>query len=74
MTLRRNGDAVYIDYLRQFSGEKAPRAARGAGKEAATARGGADAGAAAGVAAGGAAGDRQGHWLTEGGAKVCSAV
>lgn len=62
----RNGDAVYIDYLRQFSGEKAPRAARGSGKDAGAARGGADAGAAAG----GAAGGRQGHWLTKGGAKV----
>lgn len=63
--LHRNGDAVYVDYLRQFSGEKAPRAARGTGKTAAAAR--ADGG---GAAAGGDAGKRQGHWLTEAGKKV----
>lgn len=62
---RRNGDLIHVDYLRQFSGEKAPkapRAARGTGarKKAAPKEDG----------GGGAGGASQGHWITEGGAKV----
>ena len=68
--LRRNGDTVYVDYLRQFSGEKAPRAAPG------TARRNADAdGAICETPGGGAAdgGGRKGRWATAGGSKVLSA-
>jgi hypothetical protein len=65
--LCRTGDTIYVDYLRQFSGEKAPRAAPG------TASRSADAGGAHGSTPGGgadAAGSRKGRWSTVGGGKA----
>ena len=59
---------MYVDYLRQFSGEKAPRAARGTGSARNTE--GAPAGDIGGAGDGGAGAPRQGHWVTVGGAKV----
>jgi hypothetical protein len=65
----RTGDTIYVDYLRQFSGEKAPRAAPGTTSRAA------DAGGAHGSTPGGsgdAGGSRKGRWSTVGGSKARS--
>ena len=64
--LCRTGDTIYVDYLRQFSGEKVPRAAPGTASR--TDAGGAHASTPGG--GGDAGGSRKGRWSTVGGSKA----
>lgn len=67
--LCRTGATIYVDYLRQFSGEKAPRAAPGAASRRADADGAP--GSTPGGSGADAGGSRKGRWSTVGGSKAC---